>query len=131
MFGKVPSKIAQYLKLENGKDSSATFQADSGADVLTLKRHGGWKSNDVAELYVEESVEVEKKIADLILRGESSIISKVVKSNTSDDRENVGQAVACAPVTQQARVRSPVGTGFLGEVFSVFFLTCKTNVRKL
>ena len=45
----------------------------------------------------------------------------------------VGQAVACAPVTQQARVRSPVGTSFLGEVFffSEFFLTCKTSVRKL
>ena len=34
-------------------------------------------------------------------------------------------------VTQRARVRSPVGTSFLGEVFSEFFLTCKTNVRKL
>ena len=43
----------------------------------------------------------------------------------------VGQAAACAPVTQRARVRSPVGTSFLGEVFSRFFLTCKTNVRKL
>ena len=32
------------------------------------------------------------------------------------------QVVACAPVTQRARVRSPVGTGFLGEVFfGVFF----------
>ena len=30
----------------------------------------------------------------------------------------VGQAVACAPITQRARVRSPVGTSFLGEVFS-------------
>ena len=29
----------------------------------------------------------------------------------------VEQAVACALVTQRARVRSPVGTGFLGEVF--------------
>ena len=29
----------------------------------------------------------------------------------------VEQAVACAPVTQWARVRSPVGTSFLGEVF--------------
>ena len=43
----------------------------------------------------------------------------------------VAQVVACALVTQRARVRSPVGTGFLGEVFSGFFLTCKTNVRKL
>ena len=32
----------------------------------------------------------------------------------------VEQAVACAPVTQRARVRSPVGTSFLGEVFQGF-----------
>ena len=32
----------------------------------------------------------------------------------------VEQAVACTPVTQWARVRSPVGTSFLGEVFSGF-----------
>ena len=30
------------------------------------------------------------------------------------------QVVACALVTQRARVRSPVGTGFLGEVFRDF-----------
>ena len=29
----------------------------------------------------------------------------------------VEQVVACALVTQRARVRSPVWTGFLGEVF--------------
>ena len=29
----------------------------------------------------------------------------------------VAQAVACAPVKQRARVRFPVGTGFLGEIF--------------
>ena len=39
----------------------------------------------------------------------------------------VEQVVAFA----RARVRSPVVTCFLGEVFSGFFLTCKTNVRKL
>ena len=43
----------------------------------------------------------------------------------------VGQAAACMPVTQQARVRSPVETGFLGEVFSGFFLTCKTYQEAL
>ena len=41
----------------------------------------------------------------------------------------VEQAVAFAPVTQRARIRSPVGTSFLGELFSGVFLTCKTNVR--
>ena len=43
----------------------------------------------------------------------------------------VEQVVACALVTQRVRVRSPVGTSFLGAVFSGFFLTCKTNVGKL
>ena len=33
----------------------------------------------------------------------------------------VAQTVACAPIMQWARVRSPVGTSFLGEVFSGFF----------
>ena len=36
----------------------------------------------------------------------------------------VGQSVACAPVAQRARGRSPVGTSFLGEVFSGILLTC-------
>ena len=35
------------------------------------------------------------------------------------------------PVTQRTRVRSPVGTSFLGKVYWGFFLICKTNVRKL
>ena len=39
--------------------------------------------------------------------------------------------VTCAPVPQRAWVRSTVGTGFLGEVFSGYFLTCKTKIRKL
>ena len=43
----------------------------------------------------------------------------------------VEKVVACALVTQRDRVPSPVGTSFLGEVFSGFFLTCQTNVRKL
>ena len=41
------------------------------------------------------------------------------------------QAVAFASVTQRARVRFPVGTSFLGEIFPRFFFTYKTNVRKL
>ena len=32
----------------------------------------------------------------------------------------VEQAIAYAPVTQRARVRSPVGTSHLGEVFRDF-----------
>ena len=43
----------------------------------------------------------------------------------------VEQVVACALVMQRARVRSPAGISFLGEVFSGFSLTCKTNIGKL
>ena len=42
----------------------------------------------------------------------------------------VGQAVACAPFTQRARVRSPVGTGFLGEVFFAVFPHLSDNCRE-
>ena len=48
-----------------------------------------------------------------------------------DEFTAVEQTVSGTPVTQRARVRSPAGTSFLGEVFSEFFLTCKANVRKL
>ena len=54
------------------------------------------------------------------------------KRNDYDRRyELLEVVVACSLVTQRARVRSPVGTSFLGEVLSGFFLTCKTNVRQL
>ncbi|XP_077256510.1 uncharacterized protein LOC143894243 [Temnothorax americanus] len=68
-FGKIPSIIASYLHLAN-PDSytghtfrriSATLLADSGADIITLKRHGGWKSNTVAEGYIEDSINSKKK----------------------------------------------------------------------
>ena len=51
--------------------------------------------------------------------------------DTMTESTAVEQLVACELVTQRARVRSPVGTNFLGEVFLGFFLTCKTSVRKL
>ena len=50
---------------------------------------------------------------------------------TNQKSTAVDKAVACASVTQRGRVRSPVGTSFLGEVFSGFFLTCKANVGTL
>ena len=52
------------------------------------------------------------------------IIIIIIKSGS------VVQAVICAPVTRRARVRSPVGKSFLGEVFSGFSHTFKTNVGK-
>ena len=54
------------------------------------------------------------------IEGDLKYLISIVESTA------VGQAAACAPVMQRARVRSPVRTGFSG-----FFLTCKTNIGKL
>ncbi|CAH1371642.1 unnamed protein product, partial [Tenebrio molitor] len=51
------SDIAKYLGLTNPHEysghtfrrSSATILVDAGGDILSLKRHGGWKSTTVAE----------------------------------------------------------------------------------
>lgn len=48
-FGAIPKAIAQYLQLPNAANytghtfrrTSATLLADSGADITTVKRHGG------------------------------------------------------------------------------------------
>lgn len=50
-FAAIPKKIAEYLELPDPcnytghclRRTSATFLADSGADIQTLKRHGGWR----------------------------------------------------------------------------------------
>ena len=45
--------------------TSATLLADSRANITTLKPHG-WKSDSVAEGYIEESVANREKIGNLI-----------------------------------------------------------------
>lgn len=64
-IAKIPKEIATYLNLTNPecytghcfRRSSATLLADSGANLTILKRHGGWKSDKVAEGYIEDSIE--------------------------------------------------------------------------
>ncbi|KAJ8979484.1 hypothetical protein NQ317_000360 [Molorchus minor] len=46
--------------------SSATLLAENGGDLLSLKRHGGWKSATVAEGYIEELIADKKRIAKLV-----------------------------------------------------------------
>ena len=46
--------------------SGATFFADTGASLLQLKRYGQWKSDRVAESYVENSVPMKMDAANRI-----------------------------------------------------------------
>lgn len=59
-LGKIPSKIAIYLKIETLEQytghclrrGSATLLVDGGVSMTKLKRHGGWKTINIAEGYI-------------------------------------------------------------------------------
>ncbi|KAL1493540.1 hypothetical protein ABEB36_009244 [Hypothenemus hampei] len=73
-FAKTPKQIATYLGLEEPsrytghsfRRTSTTILADNGADITLLKRHGLWKSNTVAEGYIQESINNKRKIGNMI-----------------------------------------------------------------
>lgn len=70
-LGKVPRMIAEYLKLPNAdkftghcfRRTAATILAESGGDTRSLKQLGGWRSDTVAESYVENSLKNKINIA--------------------------------------------------------------------
>ena len=47
--------------------TSATLLANTGVDVLAIKRHSGWKSATIAESYVAESLNNEMEVANKVL----------------------------------------------------------------
>uniref|UniRef100_V5G484 Tyr recombinase domain-containing protein n=1 Tax=Anoplophora glabripennis TaxID=217634 RepID=V5G484_ANOGL len=89
-IGGAPKKIAGYLKLEHPEKytrhcfrrTSATFLANAGADLPTLKRHGAWRSSSVAEQYIEDSLENKTKAARMIQNGENFIQVLQTKQQT-------------------------------------------------
>lgn len=89
-FGKMPYDIAEFLKLPDPKlftghcfrRSSASLLAHSGANITTIKRHGGWKSSTVAEGYIEDSIGNKDKIARNIFPSTSSSSSSVTENSS-------------------------------------------------
>lgn len=63
-ISKIPQEVASFLNLPEAqlytghslRRSSASLLANAGADITTVKRHGGWKSSTVAEGYIQDSV---------------------------------------------------------------------------
>lgn len=82
-IGKIPSQIATFLNLldprgytgHSFRRTSATLLVDSGGDITSLKRHGGWKSTKVAEGYIENSIQSKLEIANKILGGGKAVDS--------------------------------------------------------
>lgn len=103
-FGSIPQEIASYLKLPNAKEftghcfrrTSATLLVDAGADITSLKRHGGWKSSGVAEGYIDDSLsnklELTKKIFNIPqsdLQSVSTQVSQSVSQSSSTLENNI------------------------------------------
>lgn len=71
-LGNTPKMIAKFLKLVDPfsymghcfRRSSATLLADGGADLINIKRHGGWKSSAVAENYLKFAAKQNKNCQD-------------------------------------------------------------------
>lgn len=91
-IGGFPKKIAEFLELPNAgnytghcfRRTSATILADAGADITTLKRHGGWKATNVAEGYIEDSVQQKLEVGSKIL-GQREININTNSASTSSN----------------------------------------------
>ncbi len=98
-ISKFPHKIAAFLKLPKietftghaFRRTSATLLVDNGADLLQLKRLGGWKSSTVAEGYIEASLENKSKTA-LMLSSTSKGIQLSSASTSTSHAETHPQA---------------------------------------
>ena len=98
-FSKIPSIIAKYLSLPNANQytgqafrrSSACLLVDSGGDLIQLKKHGGWKSNAVADGYVDESIQYKMDCASRIFTGGQN--SRNISNPASSSANNINNDV--------------------------------------
>ena len=90
-IGKMPSIIAGYLKLPNPEEytghcfrrSSASHLANKGGDLVTIKRHGGWRSSAVAEGYIETSKKRKLEVTQMFSEPSTSASTMTFDSNTT------------------------------------------------
>ncbi|KAJ8972905.1 hypothetical protein NQ317_001576 [Molorchus minor] len=91
MFSIFPPTIAAFFKLENAtsytghcfRRTSKSLLAYSGAKIDVLKRHGGWKSSNVVEGYVEPSIKNKQNISDKTFWQVADLSSMDVRSSSS------------------------------------------------
>ena len=87
----MPRKIAEFLGLEGVNEytghafrrTAATWAADSGVDLVNLKRLGGWQSDTVAQGYIGESVDGQRKRAKIITGDNIAVNSKTITSQSA------------------------------------------------
>ncbi|KAK5649505.1 hypothetical protein RI129_000534 [Pyrocoelia pectoralis] len=113
-IGQMPKTIAMFLDLPNSdsfsghcfRRSSASHLANSGGDLLTIKRHGGWKSSTVAEGYVEASIK--KKVE----------VSQMLSSRSSARSPVPSCSQSIVPATREEEVECTTGATTIEHVNS-------------
>lgn len=127
MFGGMPKAIATFLNLRHPEEytghcfrrSSTSMLADSGADLLTVKRHGGWKSNSVAEGYIDMSKENKKKVAKQILGIEPSSLEPSTSASGSTDT-NADAGPSCNPTSSYTIQNMPQVASGINVTFNIY-----------
>lgn len=106
-FYKQPKINAKFLNLDEPnkftghcfRRSSASLLAESGADLMTIKKAGGWKTDAAAQGYIDFSVHCNKQIGRTIAE---TITSGEFKEN------NLPPYLNNAPVPQAVPAAQPV-----------------------
>jgi hypothetical protein len=109
-ISSVPQEVAKYLNLENVNEysghclrrTSATLLVDSGGDMTSLKRHGGWKSDSVAEGYIEQSLKHKEDVARYIFRLDESSTSTSTSGMITHEEPTNGNEVKVSSNNQIA-----------------------------
>lgn len=107
-FGNISKDIAVILNLENSKlytghsfrRTSAAMLVEGEADIDTLKRHRGWKSNSVAEGYIASSRSNTETIS-------HAITTSILLTTSSDSTMNSEKAAAGPSSNQEPLFHRP------------------------
>ncbi|KAJ8910322.1 hypothetical protein NQ315_012328 [Exocentrus adspersus] len=135
-MSKIPSKIAAYLNLKNPefytghclRRASDTLLANEGANMTTLKRHGGWKSSTMAEGYLEDSIQNKMEIAEKI-QGTTKPISLNKPSTSSQSMEPSCSTTIINENQEHFTVNSSKSMTFSFNI-NVNLNTCNSNNNK-
>lgn len=115
-LGSVPERVAKFLKLPQPSQytshslrrTSATVLVDAGADLVELKRHGGWKSSTVAEGYIGDSLNNKTVIGNKICQSITSARSSSTITNNSNTFANTTFTITDTTDTSALLMPAPV-----------------------
>ena len=96
-IGRVASDIAKFFNLKDpdsytghaSRRTSDTLLADIGAEILSLKRHSGWETSSIAEIYVEDSIRNEIEFFEKIFTNKNNIGTRMYNSATTSSETTI------------------------------------------